>query len=409
MTYPEALRYIHSLERFGIVPGLERVALLCRALGDPQRQGRFVHVAGTNGKGSVSTMMAEILRAQGLRVGLYTSPYVTNFRERMQINGELIPEEDLCFWTERLRGAGLPATEFEFVTAVAFAWFAARQCDVTVLEVGLGGRWDATNLIEAPLCTIITKIALDHTKILGGTLGKIAAEKCGAIKPGRPVITSCEQPPQALSVIQKTASERGCELIVPAPEECEIKTASLFGSEAALAGLPVRVPLLGPHMCRNALIAVRAARALGVPDSCIQRGIARARMPARMEVLSQSPLILLDGGHNPDGARALAATIDALLPGQQFTMISGMMADKDVAEYLRVLRPFARAFIACQPQNPRALPARELVSLAKQAGYEHVACANSTEHALWLAGESDLLICGSFYLAGEARPLLLAW
>lgn len=405
MNYPEALRYIHSLERFGVKPGLERVRWLCRALGDPQDKLRgVVHVAGTNGKGSTATMLAETCAAAGRKTALYTSPYVIDFRERMQINHKMIPEGDLCRWTETLRGIAAaspePVTEFEFITALAFAWFEEQRCDSVVLEVGLGGRFDATNIIRAPLCSVITKISLDHTQVLGDTLAQIAREKCGIIKPGCPVVTACEQPEEALAVIRATARARGCELIIPREDECEMISSDITGSEAILAGLRVRVPLIGRHMCKNALTAVRAARLLGLPDAAIQAGIASTRMPARMEVLSREPLILLDGGHNPDGAQALAAALGEYLPGQRLCAVCGMMADKDVAEYLRVLQPYISGYIACQPNNLRALPADHLAQLARNAGYENVTAAGSPEEALRLAAY-PLLICGSFYLAGE--------
>jgi len=407
MNDEEALGYIHSLHRFGIKPGLERMRALCAALGNPQDRLRYIHVAGTNGKGSTCAMLAEAAMAAGRKTGLYTSPYVTEFRERMQINGEMIPREDLCRWTQVLKDIAetMPdaVTEFEFVTAMAFAWFAERGCDPVVLEVGLGGRWDATNVIAAPLCSVIMRIALDHTDILGDTIAKIAAEKCGIVKPGCPVVSACGQDPEALAVIKKICEERDSPLIIADEKDCEVLSASLTGSECVLAGLPAHVPLIGRHMCQNALAAVKTARLLGFPDEAIQEGIASVRMPARVELLSAEPLALLDGGHNPDGARALAAALGEHCPGQRFCAVCGMMADKDVAEFLNILRPHIGRFIACRPDNLRALPAEELAGLARQAGYENVTAAASPGEALRLA-EYPLLICGSLYLAGEVRP-----
>ena len=409
MTYQNALNYVHSLERFGILPGLERVRLLCEALGNPQKQLQFVHVAGTNGKGSACTMMAEVLRASGKRVGLYTSPYVIDFRERMQVNGEMIPREDVARLTQKLREIPVEATEFEFITAMAFAWFAEQNCDVVVLEVGLGGRYDATNIINKPLCSVIMKIAMDHTQVLGDTIEAIAAEKCGIIKPGCPVITTCEQPPEALRVIEETVRRHGCALHVPEISECEIIEFTIFGTRAVLTDIPVSVPLIGAHMCRNALTVVRAAKVLGIPDKAIQKGIERAKMPARMEILSREPLIILDGGHNPDGARALAAALQELLPGQRFTAVCGMMADKNVAEFLQAMQPVVGEWITCRPQNPRAMTAEELAALLQTSGQKATA-AGSAQGALQLLTQMGLpgkdrpvLICGSFYLAGEVR------
>ena len=416
MTYDQALECIHSLHRFGIRPGLERINALCAALGRPQDRLQYIHVAGTNGKGSTCAMLAGIAMAAGMKAGLYVSPYVIDFRERMQINGEMISKEDLARLVQKVRAAAEampgPVTEFEFVTALGFAWFAEQGCDLVVLEVGMGGRWDATNVIASPRCSVIMRIAMDHTEVLGDTLAKIAAEKCGIIKPGHPVISTCGQGPEALAVIEEVCRERGSSLIIADDAECEILSSSLAGSDCVLAGLPVRVPLIGRHMCQNALAAVKAAKLLGFSDEAIQEGIARVSMPARMEVLSGDPLVLFDGGHNPDCARALAAALEDYCPGQRFCLLCGMMADKDVAEYLRILRPHTGRFIACTPENPRALPAEKLAGLARTAGYENVTAAAGPKEALRLAeypllhpkepaGSSGtpLLIAGSFYLA----------
>ena len=406
MTYRESLNYIHSLERFGIKPGLGRVRSLCEALGNPQHKLRFIHVAGTNGKGSTCTMLAEICAAAGLKTGLYTSPYVIEFRERMQVNGAMIPEDDLARWTKTLREIAKtlpdPITEFEFITALAFAWFCEQGCDIVVLEVGLGGRLDATNVIPPPLVSVIMKIAYDHMDVLGNTLALIAGEKCGIIKATSPVVTTCEQPPEALAVIRKIAQERGCALTVPEPHQCEIISSDITGSEAVLDGLPVHVPFLGDHMCRNALTAVITARLLGLPDTAIAQGIAAARIPARMELLSREPLVLLDGGHNPDCARALSNALQTQLPGQRLCAICGMMADKDTTEYLSILRPHIGQLITCTPANPRAIPAEELAARARALGYENTTPAASIKEAL-RAAEYPLLICGSFYFAGEIK------
>jgi dihydrofolate synthase/folylpolyglutamate synthase len=356
-------------------------------------------------------MLAQAAMAAGMRTGLYTSPYVRDFRERIQADGEMIPKGDLARLAGKVRAAAGAApdavTEFEFVTALGFAWFAERGCDLVVLEAGMGGRWDATNVIAPPLCSVITKIAMDHAEVLGDTLAKIAAEKCGIVKPGRPVVCACGQDPEALEVIRGACAARGSQLVVADEAECEVLSCSLAGSECVLAGLPVRVPLIGRHMCRNALSAVKAARLLGFPDTAIQAGLPRVSMPARMEALSREPLVLLDGGHNPDCARALAAALEEICPGRRFCLVCGMMADKDAAEYLRVLRPRVGRFIACAPGNPRALPAETLAGMARAAGYEDVTAATSPEEALRLAGY-PLVIAGSFYLAGEVRtPLSL--
>ncbi len=411
MTYEQALQYIHSLQRFGIKPGLERVRVLCAALGNPQDQLRCVHVAGTNGKGSTCTMLAEIAMAAGKKTGLYTSPYVIEFRERMRINGGMIPQETLCRLTEEVQlaaqGLAEPVTEFEFCTALAFLWFARQSCDLVVLEVGLGGRWDATNIIKEPLCSVIMKIALDHTELLGDTLALIAAEKCGIIKAGCPVVSTCEQAEEALQVIREVCEERGSPLVIADETQCVVLRSSIAGSDCVLAGLAVHVPLAGRHMCQNALTATLAARQLGISEQAIQTGIARVIMPARMEALSQSPLVILDGGHNPDGARALVAALREYCAGVQFCAVCGMMKDKDVGAYLRMIQPFVSCLITAQPDNPRALTAEALAQIARDAGYEKIIAAASLQEALRLA-ETPLLICGSFYLAGEVKAYCAA-
>jgi len=409
MTYDQALIYIHSLMRFGVKPGLGRVSALCERLGNPQEKLRFIHVAGTNGKGSTCTMLAEICRAAGMKTGLYTSPYVIDFRERMQVDGEMIPHDDLARLAAHAKQLAEtlkdPVTEFEFITALAFAWFAEQQCDVVVLEVGLGGRLDATNVIPPPWVSVITKIAYDHMDVLGNTLTLIAGEKCGIIKPTSPVVTTCEQGEEALAVIRRIAQGRGCALVEARMSECEVVSSDITGSHAVLAGLPVHVPLLGEHMCRNALTAVATARQIGLPDEAIVLGISRAKIPARMEILSTEPLVILDGGHNPDCAAALANALAQHLSGRKLGAICGMMADKDVAAYLRILRPHIGRLICVQPDNPRAIPAVELAAQARALGYKNVQPAQTLQEAIAQA-EYPLLICGSFYLAGDARNLI---
>ncbi|MCL2195549.1 MAG: Mur ligase family protein, partial [Oscillospiraceae bacterium] len=276
-------------------------------------------------------------------------------------------------------------------------------CDVVVLEVGLGGRLDATNVIAPPWVSVITKIAYDHMDVLGDTLTLIAGEKCGIIKPTSPVVTTCEQGEEALVVIRRIAQERGCTLTEARMSDCEIVQSAITGSRAKLAGLDVHVPLLGEHMCRNALTAVVTARQIGLPDEAIAAGIAAARIPARMEILSAEPLVILDGGHNPDCATALANALAQHLPGQRVTAVCGMMADKDVAAYLQLLRPHIGRLITVQPENPRAISADELAAQARALGYDDVQPAGSLEEAL---GHSPTLICGSFYLAGDARGMI---
>ena len=252
MTYEEALKEVNSRLRFGVKPGLERIEKLLTKLSNPQKKLKFVHVAGTNGKGTTCTLISSVLRKAGYVTGLYTSPYVIDFRERFQIDGEMISEEELTKEVElvskaakELESKGEAVTEFEFITALAFHWFAARHCDVVVLEVGLGGRFDATNVIDTPEAAAIMSISLDHTAILGDTLAKIAGEKAGIIKPGGRVVLYPTQAEEVKAVIQKTCEERGASLVIPRLEEAAVLGATLFGTEFAVDGLTLKTPFFG--------------------------------------------------------------------------------------------------------------------------------------------------------------------
>lgn len=423
MNYEEAVAYIHSLEAFGIRPGLERIAALCESLGAPQKRLRFVHVAGTNGKGSTATIIAAALQAQGLRVGLFTSPYVVDFRERIRINGEMIPPaalaaamETVRTEIERMAAQGAQVTEFEAITALAFLYFAQEACDCVVLEVGLGGRFDATNVIDCPLVSVITSISLDHTAILGDTVAQIAAEKCGIIKPDGVTVCYPEQHPNALAVIRAACGERHNPLILPAPEELQVLESDLSGSVFDYCGLHLRLPLAGAHMIRNCITAVEALRALrsrgiAVSDAAIVAGVAAAAMPARTEVLREQPLILLDGGHNEDCANALAATLRSQLTGRRIVAVCSLMADKDYASYLERVAPFASLLIATEAPVPRALNAAALADAAAPYCGNCRAVADPAEavragYAALEDARDVLLVCGSFYLAGAVREQL---
>ncbi|MBR3094484.1 MAG: bifunctional folylpolyglutamate synthase/dihydrofolate synthase, partial [Clostridia bacterium] len=312
MNYPQALQFIHSLDRFGIRPGLQRIQALCRALGDPQERLSFVHVGGTNGKGSVSTMLSEMLRAEGKRVGLFTSPYVVHFLERIQVGGKPVEEAAFAETVTRLEPIvhhlaeqGMQPTEFEVITAVAFDLFAAASCDVVVLEVGLGGRLDSTNIIDTPLVSVITSISLDHMAILGDTVEQIAAEKAGIIKPNGRTVCYPDQPGGVMDVIRAACIDKQNSFTVP--ELAAVKTVKndLFGTRFFYEGTEYETAMGGAHQIKNAVTAIEAARLLGLSLSSIQSGLKRAKLAARQEVICRKPLVLLDGGHNEDGGRVL--------------------------------------------------------------------------------------------------------
>jgi folylpolyglutamate synthase/dihydrofolate synthase len=420
MTYEEALNKINSLLRFGMKPGLERIRKLLGLLGSPQDGLKFVHVAGTNGKGSTCALIASVLQKSGYRTGLFISPYVTDFCERMQIDGEMIPHTELAELVEktmpvveRMAANGEEITEFEFITAIAVQWFARRRCDVVVLEVGLGGRLDATNVIQKPLVSVITSISLDHTAILGDTVDKIAYEKCGIIKEGGATVCYPDQPPEALEVIRSTAAERHNRFFLASMDSVKQLSGDLNGTMLEYRGMSVRLPFLGDHQVKNAVTALAALEAVkeegfSIPDSGIAAGFSSAAFPARLEVLSLDPTLILDGAHNPGGTAALAAAVRTYLGGRKVVAVMGMLADKDVDSALRNLAWLFSNVVTLTPPNPRAMSAGELAERWTALGtmsrpMEHV--DDALETALRLAGDGGaVVICGSLYLAGEVRP-----
>lgn len=422
MRYEEALNYIHSFDKFGMKPGLERIRALCRALGNPQNGMRFIHVAGTNGKGSTSTMLANICTSAGYRTGLFVSPYVLDFRERIQIDGEMIPEADLAAVMDDVKGAadalvraGDTPTEFEIITAAALLYFRHSACGVVVLETGLGGRLDATNVIDCPLVNVITSVSLDHMAVLGDTVEKIACEKCGTLKSGGVCVTYPLQNPQALSVIRQACDERGLRLVIPDADRIEIMDESIRGTDAVIDGCSVFVPLLGRHMVYNASMAVAAAnvlceRGLSIASADITQGIARTVMPARMQIVREHPLVLMDGGHNEDCAAALRNAFMTFLPGRRIIGICGLMADKAYTRYLSLTAPLFSRLVTVRPDNPRALSADALCEAARPYCADCMA-ANSfgeaSRLALQAAGDDGVIVvCGSFYMIGDLEKIL---
>ncbi len=415
-----ALERIHSHPRFAGAASLERIRALMAALGDPQKALRFVHIAGTNGKGSVAAMTANALTHAGHRTGLYISPFVLCFRERMQIDGQMIPPGELAALTEEVeeRAGGLAAGEFEYVTALALTWFARRGCDVVVLEVGLGGRFDATNVIDPPLVQVITRLGLDHTAILGGAIEQIAQEKAGIIKGGVTVVAP-HQPPEALAELYARCAETGGTLVQPGigPVERLPSDDPLGGEVFDYGGLRLHPSLPGEHQIDNAITAVEVCRQLraqgfALPDEAIAWGIAHTVFPARMEVLARRPLVVLDGAHNPDGMRALAGMLDRLrAAGRRVTLLMGMLADKDWTHAVELAARRADRLVAVTPDNPRALPGSELAATAARFCADAAASEDIPQSAVAIVEslrERDALVCcGSLYLAAELRPVLL--
>ena len=414
MNYNDALRYIGSRLRFGIKPGLDRIRrLLCR-LGEPQSKLRFIHVAGTNGKGSTCTMTAAGLMAAGYRVGLYTSPYICDFRERIQIDGKMIPEADLARLTEQ--AAAIiddedETTEFEVITCIALMWYAEQKCDYVVLETGLGGRLDATNVIDAPFAAAITRIDLDHTAILGDTLAAVAGEKAGIIKEGTKVVIESGQPEEALTVLTDACRMQGIEPVIPDRESVAVLGRSIEGTDIVYKGIEIHIPLVGAHQIDNAITAVELLFIAGVDKECIEEGIAKAFIPARMELLSREPIVVLDGAHNPNGAQALAAAVEELLRGQSVIAVMGVLRDKDYHRELEMLAPLFERIYCADGFSDRCQTADMLAQSA--SAYTQTIPCESPEEAVCKAvdyaknSNSALVVCGSLYLAGRVRPLLV--
>lgn len=423
MNYEQAVNYIHSLLKFGIRPGLSRMDALLALLGNPHKNGKFVHVAGTNGKGSVSTAISNVLVESGLRVGLYTSPYVTDFLERVQFNGAPIEKSVFAENVSKVKNAvdelnenGVEITEFEALTATALLCYKAYNCDVVVLEVGLGGRLDATNVIGTPLVNVITSLSLDHTAILGDTVEKIAFEKCGTIKENGRVVCSCGQPQGALGVIKNICTERHNSLTVPDEKMINVKSSDIFGTVFEYKNIEYSAAMPGAHQLKNMTAVIEACEILKdyfeISDENIKRGIAKTVLPARVEVVSKQPLVILDGGHNADGAAAFFAALEPALIGRgKLYVVAGMMADKAVENSLAPLMKRCDGFYAVTPANPRAMKASELAGMAGKY-CDDVHCADSPCEAVTAAfsalKENDTLcVVGSLYLAGEVRGELL--
>lgn len=425
MTYQEAVNYIESQLRFGMKPGFERINGLLDLLGHPEKDLRYVHVAGTNGKGSVCTEVANILQAAGYRVGLFTSPYVVTFRERIRVDGKYIDPVLMGQLTEQVKAAAdelakqdiLP-TEFEIITALAFLYFQQTACNIVVLEVGLGGLLDSTNIIESPLVCGITSLSMDHTAILGSTLPEIAAQKAGIMKPGVPVITAERQAPEAMAVLEQTAAEKGCALSIGSTESIQILSTSIYGTELKLDGLKVRLPLIGSHQIQNlgvtlGIIHVLRERGFYIGARHVKAGLEFSVIPARLEVLRKDPLILLDGGHNAGGIQALSDALSAYTESGSRVFLMGVMADKDVDRMICELAPLANLIVTTTPGNPRAMTAEELRHHLLDAGFpakKLVAVSQPEEafdKALSLAGKNPLIVCGSLYLAGDVRQHIL--
>ena len=410
----ELLAFLQSVSWLGSRPGLERITELLARLGNPERELKYVHVAGTNGKGSTCAMLSSILAEAGYRTGLYISPHLVRYNERMTINGVEITDEALCAVARRVKtcvdAMDDKPTEFELITAMALLYFQQQKCDIVVLEVGLGGRLDATNVIPAPEAAVITNLGLEHTEILGDTLEQIAAEKGGIIKGGCTAV-SYDSAPEALAVLQDICRERAVPLTCVDMSRLRLLSRDLTGQRFTWADSgELLLPLLGEHQLHNAALALETVDALrrrgwDISGEAVRRGLTNARWPARFEVLSHEPLTILDGGHNPQCVNALADAISTHLPGQKVTFLMGVLADKDYEAMISTVAPLAKRFVCVTPDSDRALPASELAELLSGKGYHAVPCADVPEgiRAALSYGDGPVVIFGSLYMAGAVR------
>ena len=415
MNYEEAMQYIHAVQWAGHKPGLTRTRTLLAALGDPHKRLKFVHVAGTNGKGSTAAMLASCLQAAGYRVGLYTSPFINRFNERIQVNGEQITDEELVRLVETIRPAAdamadVP-TEFEIITALGMLCFAEQHCDIVVLEVGLGGALDSTNVIDPPECAVITALGMDHVKELGPTIADIAAAKAGILKPGSPVV-SYGGVPEADAVIARTAAEQNAPLHVVEFSKLTVEGGDLDEVTFDFDGLNgVRLPLSGSYQPRNAAVAITVLRVLrekgwNIPEEAIRQGLETVRWPGRFELLRHTPAFLLDGSHNAHGMRATVQSLNDRFPGQKFVFLLSIMADKDVDEMLELLLPLANRFVTVAAHTPRAMPAETLAEHIRVRGGTAEPAPSieaGVARAVELGGTGPVCALGTLYFSGEVR------
>lgn len=414
MNVNEALEYIHTVCWKGHVPGLSRTRELLGKMGDPQKQLKFVHIGGTNGKGSTAAMTASILRKAGYTTGLYTSPYVYRFHERMQVDGVEISDEELAEITEYVRPLADSMedtpTEFELVSCIAFEFFRRKGCQMVVLEVGLGGSLDSTNVIDVPEVAVITNIGLDHTEYLGNTVEEIAATKAGIFKEGGDAVIY-RSTPSVETVLEEICKERHVRLRKANFDGITLHSHDLDGQVFDCGGWKnIRLPLLGGHQLKNAAVVLSIVETLMERGWNIRRehvydGLRDVRWPGRFDVMSRNPLFIIDGGHNPQCIEALVGNIRDYLVGRRVVVLTGVLADKDYADMYRPVMPFVEQFVCITPPNPRKLEAAALAEHLRRVGAEATPChtiPQGVQTARDLAGKDGVVLCfGSLYSIGD--------
>ena len=414
MTLEQALEYIHSNYWNGGTFGLGRTYELLEKMGNPQENLKFIHIAGTNGKGSTASMSASILRQAGYAVGLYTSPYIFRFNERMQVDGECITDEEVIELVEELKPLAQSMesepSEFEFVTCMAFEFFKRRKCDIVCLEVGLGGEFDSTNVIAPPVAAVMTNIGLDHVELLGDTLEKIAETKSKIIKEGCQAIIYRE-PETVEAVFEARCKEVGATLTKADFDTINLRSASLEGQVFDWGNLKeLHLPLLGQHQLKNAAVVLSLMRVLqkngwNITEEQIRKGLESVSWPGRFELVAREPLFIVDGGHNPQCIEALVANVRDYLDGRHLTILTGVLGDKDYHAMYQDMAPFASEFVTITPDNPRAMSAEDLKTYLQQFGKPVTACKDAAEGvatAKALAGKDGVVLAyGSLYMVGD--------
>ena len=419
MNVNEAIEYIHSVFWKGSTPGLHRTQALLEKMGNPEKKLKFVHIAGTNGKGSTASMTASILQQAGYKVGLYTSPYIYRFHERMQVNGVEISDEDLIAVTEFVKPLAqsleVSPTEFELVCCIAFEYFARQNCDIVVLEVGMGGAFDATNVIECPEVAVITNIGLDHTDFLGNTLEEIAATKAGIFKEGGRAVVY-RGTPGVEKVFEEVCAQRNILLRKADFDGLKLHSCGLEGQSFDCGDRKnLFLPLLGVHQLKNAAVVLAIADTLmekgwKITEENIRDGLRLATWPGRFDIVGHDPLFIIDGGHNPQCIEALVANIQDYLQGRKVIALTGVLADKDYADMYKPVMPLVQEFVCITPPTPRKLEAAELALHLQSVGAKATACDSiddGVRTARELAGHDGVVLCfGSLYTIGALKEAL---
>lgn len=428
MNYKEALKYIEETHKFGMKLGLDSTGKLLELLGNPHENLKVIHVAGTNGKGSVCSFISNILKEEGYNVGLYTSPYLETFTERIRVNGENIPKEDVARIITIIKdkieimvnkGYSSP-TEFEIVTAMAFYYYNEQKMDYVVLEVGLGGRYDSTNVIKNPLVSVLVSISLDHIGVLGDTIGKIAYEKAGIIKENGTAVVY-KQVKEAEDVIKEVCKEKNADYIEVNFEDVIVKKSDIYSQvyDCVVMGEKfdnIEIKLIGEHQINNSILGLNVIKFLRdnknvkISNDSIRKGLLNTKWPGRIEKIKEKPMLIIDGAHNEDGAKSLVKALEKNFPNKKLTIIIGMLADKDIDSVLEILMPKFDKVITTNPDSDRAISCEELKNKISKYVDNVIAIENiedAVKYTLDNAKEDDVIIsAGSLYMIGAVRTLV---